>query len=101
MNKTLKEKLDVRAGVLKALAHSSRLLIVNELSEGERCVCELQSSIGADMSTVSKHLTVLKNAGIVESDKRGLQVYYRLTCSCIMSFLNCLEELAIERKNVA
>ena len=101
VKKSLKDRLEVRAGVLKALAHPSRLLMVHELSDGERCVCELQSSIGTDMSTVSKHLSVLKHAGIVESDKRGLQVYYRLTCSCITSFLDCLEELTTERKHIA
>ena len=101
MKKALKNRLEVRAGILKAMAHPSRLLIVQELSDGERCVCELQASIGADMSTVSKHLSVMKQAGIVASDKRGLQVYYRLTCKCILSFLDCLEALTAERKIVA
>ena len=82
---------EARANITKALAHPTRLFIVDMLSKGERCVCELREAVGADVSTVSKHLSVLKKAGILEDDKRGLQVYYRLRCSCVLSFFNCLE----------
>lgn len=80
-----------RARILKALAHPTRLFIVDELSRGERCVCELTELIGDDTSTVSKHLAVLKDAGILESDKRGLQVWYRLKVPCVLNFFGCLE----------
>ena len=82
---------EARAEIVKALAHPTRLYIVDELSRGERCVCELREGVGADMSTVSKHLSVLKNAGLVEDEKRGLQVYYRLRCACILKFFECVE----------
>jgi DNA-binding transcriptional ArsR family regulator len=71
-------RLSARARILKALAHPSRLLIVDELARGERCVCELTGMIGADMSTVSRHLSVLRSAGVVRDDKRGQQIFYRL-----------------------
>jgi len=87
---------EARAEIVKALAHPTRLFIVNELSKGERCVCELREKIGADLSTVSKHLSVLKNAGIVEDDKRGLQVFYRLRVPCIMNFFGCVENVLQE-----
>jgi len=87
---------DARAVIVKALAHPTRLFIVNELSKGERCVCELREEIGADLSTVSKHLSVLKGAGIVEDDKRGLQVFYRLRCPCILTFFSCVENVLQE-----
>ena len=87
---------DARAEIVKALAHPTRLFIVNELSKGERCVCELRDEIDADMSTVSKHLSVLKNAGVVEDDKRGLQVFYRLRCPCILNFFGCIENVLQE-----
>ena len=87
-------KYEARASIIKALAHPARLLIVDELSTaGERCVCELQELVGADMSTVSKHLTVLKKAGLVESDKRGLQVFYTLLSPCVMNFFACVESV--------
>jgi len=84
-------RLQARAKIVKAMAHPTRLFIVDELSRGERCVCELTEMIGADMSTVSKHLSVLKGSGIVEDEKRGLQVYYRLRCPCVLDFFDCVE----------
>lgn len=84
-------RLEARAKVFKALAHPSRLLVVQELARGERCVCELTELVGADMSTVSKHLTVLQAAGVVDSEKRGSQVYYRLTMPCVLGFFKCVE----------
>lgn len=88
-----KKRLQSRANILKALAHPSRLLIVEELAKGERCVCELQKMIGSDISTVSKHLAVLKKAGLVHDDKRGLQVFYRLLSPCVMNFFECVESV--------
>ncbi len=93
MKRTEKEKLERRAIILKALAHPSRLMMVDELAKGERCVCELQELVGADISTVSKHLSVLKKAGLVESDKRGLQVFYALLSPCVMNFFTCVESV--------
>lgn len=83
--------LERRTQVMKALAHPSRLRMVEALSGGERCVCELQALVGADMSTVSKHLSLLKGAGIVRSEKRGQQVWYRLRVPCLLSFLSCVD----------
>ena len=93
MKKADKKKLERRANILKALAHPSRLMMVDELAKGERCVCELQELVGVDMSTVSKHLTVLKKAGLVESEKRGLQVFYTLLSPCVMNFFTCVESV--------
>ncbi len=83
--------LERRAKVIKALAHPSRLAMVDALVEGEKCVCDLQALVGADMSTVSKHLSLLRDAGIVLSDKRGLQVFYRLRVPCLLSFFSCVD----------
>lgn len=79
-----------QAKVLKALAHPSRLLMVDELSKGERCVCELAELVGAKMATVSRHLSLLKNAGLVEDDKRGMQVFYSLKVPCVLNFFKCV-----------
>ncbi len=85
------KKYEVRARILKALAHPSRLMMVDALADGQRCVCELQELVGADISTVSKHLSVLKNAGIVDHEKHGLQVYYHLKVPCLLNFFGCIE----------
>jgi len=92
-----KEMFAERARVVKALAHPSRLLLVDELSRGERCVCELTELVGHDISTVSKHLAILKKCGIVADDKRGLNVYYRLKTPCILNFFACIENVLRER----
>jgi DNA-binding transcriptional ArsR family regulator len=89
-------RFEARARIIKALAHPTRLFIVDQLSQGERCVCELTEMVGADTSTVSKHLAVLRSAGIVRDDKRGLQVFYRLTMPCVLRFLGCVENMLKE-----
>ena len=86
-------KLEARARIIKAMAHPTRLFIVSELAHGERCVCELTEMVGADVSTVSKHLTILKNVGIVQDRKQGSQVFYSLRCPCILDFFECVESV--------
>jgi DNA-binding transcriptional ArsR family regulator len=83
--------LEARAAVFKALSHPDRLRMVEELTEGERCVCELVDKVDSAWSTVSRHLSVLKEAGIVADEKRGLQVFYRLTLPCVPTFMTCLD----------
>lgn len=83
-----------RARVIKAMAHPTRLFLVEELyRHGKRCVHELTQMVGADMSTVSRHLAILKGEGIVQDEKRGAQVYYRLTMDCIGGFLQCVDAM--------
>lgn len=93
MDQYRKNHLEARARVLKAMAHPTRLFIIEELEKEERCVCDLTAMVGADMSTVSKHLSVLKQAGIVIDDKRGNQVFYRLRVPCILNFFGCVESV--------
>ncbi len=93
MNTKTKKRYEARAHIMKALAHPTRLFIIDELAKRERCVCELRDMIGADVSTVSRHLTVLREAGVVEDEKRGLQVWYRLRVPCILNFFGCVEDV--------
>ena len=97
MDAKTKALFEAQAAVIKAMAHPTRLFIVDQLSKGERCVCELNEMIDADVSTVSKHLSVLKNAGIVQDDKRGTQVFYRLEMPCVLGFFKCVRSV-IESK---
>jgi ArsR family transcriptional regulator len=94
MNKKLYE---MRAQILKALAHPSRLQIVDILNEqGEVCACDLMEIIGGDQSTVWKHLSILKQAGIVDDRKEGKRAVYRLLRPCVMSFFECVEQVLEE-----
>lgn len=93
MDAKTQARFEARARILKALAHPSRLFMVDVLSHGERCVCELTELVGSDMSTVSKHLSVLKSAGIVADEKRGMQVFYNLKMPCVLRFFDCVSEV--------
>lgn len=90
MNQKENMMLNAKANIFKALGHPTRLRIAEQLQDGEKCVCEFVDEIGTDFSTVSKHLSVLKQAGIIESEKRGKQVFYRLKFPCIMDISSCV-----------
>lgn len=89
--------LESRAKIFKALGHASRLKMVESLFDGERCVCELQALVGSDMSTVSKHLNILKEAGILRDERRGTNIYYSLRMKCVANFLGCVEDFVGQR----
>lgn len=85
-----------RARIAKALAHPTRLLILDVLQQREWCVCELTELIGADQSTVSKHLALLKQAGLVDDRKDGVMTFYRPRVTCLEGFWRCIESVLKE-----
>ncbi len=91
--KLSKNKAALRAMVIKSLAHPSRVLLVDALSEREMCVCDLTEVVGSDISTVSKHLAILKAAGVVSVEKRGLNQFYQLNCPCLVDFFRCVDSI--------
>lgn len=78
--------------IAKALAHSDRLLMLDALSRKDLCVCDLIKLVKTDQSTVSKHLLLLKNAGLVDCQKKGLYVIYHLKAHCVTQFFSCIEK---------
>jgi DNA-binding transcriptional ArsR family regulator len=91
MTATAQARYEGQARIIKALAHPTRLFIVDELARGERCVCELTDMVGVEMPTVSRHLSQLKAVGILEDEKRGSQVFYRLRVPCVLNFFKCVQ----------
>jgi ArsR family transcriptional regulator, arsenate/arsenite/antimonite-responsive transcriptional repressor len=87
------KKFELQANILKSLAHPTRLYIVNLLDEKELCVKEITDKIEADMSTVSRHLSVLKNAGIIKSYKQKSKIFYSLKTKCVLGFFGCIENV--------
>ncbi len=86
-----KERCAAQAEIFKAIGHPIRLWIVTQLADGaEHCVCEFVDAVGVKFATVSQHLNVLKSAGIIEDDKRGKQVFYRLVCPCVLDVIACV-----------
>ncbi|WP_052296264.1 ArsR/SmtB family transcription factor [Spirochaeta thermophila] len=105
---TLKRELDERvasrykekAAILKALAHPTRLWMLEQLARESRCVCEFVAALDVDFSTVSKHLALLKSAGLVEDTKEGRQVRYRLVAPQVAGILALVEDLLQQRAKV-
>ena len=84
---------ELRAEVLKAIAHPTRLIIVDALAGGDKCVCELQKLVGSAMPTVSRHLTQMKSAGIIAGRRDGNKIYYRLLVPCLTNVFPCIDEV--------
>lgn len=97
MNNSKRARYETRASILKALAHPTRLFMIEELSKKSHCVCDLTEMVGLDVSTVSKHLSILKNAGLVNVEKKGKQVFYSLRMRCALNFLDCVEAVLREQ----
>jgi len=79
-----------QAQVVQAIGHPLRLEIIDFLKDGEQCVCDIAERIGAERSNVSRHLSVMAAAGVLEHRKVGLKVIYRLKCPCILDFFTCI-----------
>lgn len=82
----------LKAELLKTLGQPTRLKILELLSEGERCVCEIFPAIKEEQSNISKHLGFLRSQGIVVADRRGMRVFYRLADKRIVKLLEDAEE---------
>jgi ArsR family transcriptional regulator len=85
---------EARARIIKAMAHPTRLFVMDELTRGgSQCVQELTEMVGVSRSTVSRRLAMLQNAGLVEHENRGSQVNDQIRCGCTLTFLNCVESV--------
>ncbi len=91
------ERLKLKAEVFKAMGHPLRLGVIEFLRDGEKCVCEIVDHTGTGISNISKHLSVLKKAGIVTDRRDGLRIMYSLTMSCALDFVHCVEGVVIKR----
>ena len=86
-----------KAAILKGIAHPVRLSIVEALSLGELCVCDIASMFPFDRTTISKHLSLMKSLGILEDRKDGIKVFYSLRLGCIGTLLSCLEGTVLKQ----
>ena len=84
------EEAEIRSNIIKAMAHPARLMIVEYLKDGSRPFSEIFGLFHLDKSTVSKHLLVLKEAGIVSSKKTGVDMVYALEVPCVTDFFGCI-----------
>ncbi len=104
LNKQKKMLFEKQAEIAKAIAHPLRIAIIDFLKDGEQCVCDIAEFTASERSNVSRHLSLMVGAGVLEYRKEGLKVIYRLKCSCILDFFTCisgvLKEQAKENKNL-
>ena len=81
------------AEIFKALAHPTRILILYSIKEEQHTVTELAEKAGIDISTMSKHLDLLKRYKIIVGDKIKNTVYYKINIPCVFNFLNCAKAI--------
>ena len=90
-NKNL--RYEKQAEIAKAIGHPLRVAIIDFLRDGEQCVCDIAEHIGSERSNVSRHLSLMVNAGLLDYRKDGLKVIYRLETPCILDFISCMSEV--------
>lgn len=98
MDARTQRRYEMRADMFKALAHPMRIYMLEKLKERPWCVCELAAEVGIDKSVASKHLSQLKAAGLVDDEKRGTIVEYRLVAPCILEMASCAERTIMENR---
>jgi ArsR family transcriptional regulator len=94
-----KEFYKLKTNIIKALANPIRLMIIDSLRDGEKCVCEIVEHLQEEQSNISKSLGILKTNGLIKDRKKGLNVYYRLNLCCINEFFCCLDNMISENLN--
>ena len=97
MDSQSKKLYELKAEIIQAAAHPIRLAIIELLSRGEQCVCDISEHVDSQRSNVSRHLALMLKAGIVECRKEGLKVIYSLKTPCIINFLKCVENVLREK----
>lgn len=96
MKKFNRKSVEGSAAVFKALGHPTRLWMVEQLRDGQEvCVGEFVKNVGAEFATISRHLAMLKSAGIVTCEKHGREIHYRLVCPCVMNVVDCLAKKGV------
>ena len=98
MDERTQRRYELRAEMFKALAHPMRIYMLDKLKARPWCVCELAAEVGIDKSVASKHLSQLKAAGLIDDEKRGTLVEYRLVAPCVLDMAACAEGTILENR---
>ena len=91
------EIVHIQASAFNALAHPLRLKILEKLRSGPCCVCKIIPYVAGEQSNVSHHLAILRKANIVQSEKRGLEVWYRVTDNRIFKVIDQMAGCIVQR----
>jgi DNA-binding transcriptional ArsR family regulator len=106
MAKPLQEELaQFHAGICQALADTTRIAILYELAEGRKNVSQLVEALGSPQATVSRHLKVLRERGVVNNERDGVHIYYSLADQRIIEALDLLRgvmaDILAQRRRLA
>ena len=93
LNKNKRLIFEKQAEIAKAITHPLRIAVIDFLKDGEQCVCDIAETIGSERSNVSRHLSVMVKAGVLEYRKQGLKVIYKLKTPCILEFFSCVGQV--------
>ena len=93
LNRKKQLLFEKQAEIAKAIAHPLRIAIIDFLKDGEQCVCDIAENVGSERSNISRHLSIMVKASVLESRKEGLKVIYRLKCPCILDFFSCMRSV--------
>ena len=93
------DEAEIKAGIIKAMANPIRLMIIDELSRGDKCICELLPLFKLDQSTLSRHMSQLKKSGIITEKKDGAKVIHHLATPCILKVFGCIMNVAKDDYN--
>lgn len=88
----------LQAEVLKALAHPTRIQILELLRGGERCVCEIEPALGLGQANVSQHLAILRAANLVTARRQGMRVNYAVSDRRVYRILDGMRALARDQR---
>ena len=86
-----------QANIAKAIGHPMRVAVIDFLRDGEQCVCDIAKKVGSERTNLSKHLSIMIAAGVLQSRKDGLKVMYKIKTPCILRFLECLKDCLKEQ----
>lgn len=98
MDENTRRRYELRAEMFKALAHPMRIYMLEKLRSRTWCVCELAAAVGIEKSVASKHLSQLKSAGLIQDEKHGTLVEYRLIAPCVLDMAKCTEGTILENR---
>jgi ArsR family transcriptional regulator len=87
-----KKLYEIQAEIFQAIAHPIRLAVIDVLSDGEKCVCDIARQVDAKRSNVSRHLSVMLKAGVLDVRRDGLKMIYKLKMACVPGFVSCVTE---------
>jgi ArsR family transcriptional regulator len=92
----MKDLVEYRAEILKAIAQPTRLKIIDFLRDGERCVCEIFPAINEEQSNTSRHLNMMLSASVLSRRKEGLKIYYAINHPEILEVMDIVTHMVTQ-----